>query len=513
MKNLKTTGRWRNFVLAGTAIAALALSACSSGAGSTGSSNGESVLRMAERSDVQSFDPQMAAVAQTFYLDPIFDTLIHAKADNSFEAGLATEWESIDPTTFEFTIRPGVSFSDGVEMNTEAVVANFERGMSMTASPSASFYNNIDVVEAVDESTVRLSLANPTTDMLVQLSGLPGMMMSPESFDADPDILPIGAGGWVHDASTSNSGEMQAYEANPSYWDPESVKVDRVEIRVYEDSSAASNAMFDGQVDVITLQNEADRASFEKTSLQLIERAIPNVYYIQIMDTDGTLLEPMSDERVRRALSLGTDRDAFNQGLQFGNGNPTPSFWLENTPYYDSALEDLAYNPEEARRLLAEAGYPDGFTVKFPTFGTLATAAESVQQMWAEIGVTVQLETVEPGTLAKVMRSGDTAMTVTMMGGLTAEAHYMERHAPGGPYDPLLSDRGEVAELANKALTAETQEGQEDGWRDVYTYLIEQGYLIVVGHQSPTVIVAEHLSGVEVSPSDFLPKPYGISVS
>jgi peptide/nickel transport system substrate-binding protein len=175
---------------------------------------------------------------------------------------------------------------------------------------------------------------------------------------------------------------------------------------------------------------------------------------MQIMDTDGSLLEPLADERVRRALNLAIDREAFDEGLQFGQGDPSSSFWLPGTAYYDESLEELAYDPEQARALLAEAGYEDGFSVTFPSFGAIVPVAESVQQMWAEIGVDVTVELVEPGTLAAVMRNGETVMNPTIARGFTAESHYKERLAPGGPYDPIGTDRGQLAELAEAAYQA-----------------------------------------------------------
>lgn len=501
--------RRRLGIVAAALTAVLTLTACGGG-GSSDEASG--TLTIGAATHVQTFDPQMAAVAQEYYLNPVFDTLVHALPESGYEGGLAEKWQIVDPRTFEFTLRPDVTFSDGTAVDVDAVVANFERGMGMDASPSAAFYANIDSVEAVDDSTVRINLVTPTTDMLSQLSRLPGMMMSPASFDADPDTKPIGAGGWTYDAAASNAGEVEVFQANPKYWDPDRVKVDTVEIRVLEDASAATNAVLDGQVDIIELRSEADRSTLDNGALQLIERPNANVYYIQIMDTDGTLVKPMSDERVRRALNLAIDRESFSKGVQFGNGDPSPSFWLPGTPYYDESLEDLAYDPDAARQLLADAGYADGFTVEFPSFGALTEVAESVQQMWAEIGVKVTIKQVEPGTLADVMRNGKTAMTLTLTRGFTAESQYIERHAPGSPYDPLKTDRGDVADLAKKALNADTEEGQIDGWRDVYTYLIEQGYLMVVAHEIPTVVVAENVKGVQLAPSDNLPKPFDITV-
>lgn len=513
--NRKPGGRRHGVLLTvGTVLLAVLLTACTSAGDDGGGSGGEAAgtLTMGAATNLQTLDPQMSAVAQEYYLNPVFDTLIHALPDGTYEGGLAEKWELVDATTFELTIRPDVTFSDGTPVDTAAVVANFERGMALAASPSAAFYKSIASVEAIDESTVRLNLAEPTTDMLSQLSRLPGMMMSPASFAGDTATTPIGAGGWVYDAAASNTGEVQVYRANPEYWDQDAVGVETVEIRVLEDASAATNAVLDGQVDVIEMRSEADRSTLDNGSLQLIERSNANVFYLQIMDTDGTLLPPMADERVRRALNLAIDREAINKGLQFGQGDPSPSFWLEDTPYYDESLEDFAYDVAEAKELLADAGYEDGFAVTLPAFGAITEVAETVQQMWAEIGVDVTIDQVEPGTLADVMRNGKTAMAVTLARGFTAESQYEERHAPGSPYDPLGTDRGDVAELAEEALTAETEDAQNEGWKEVYTYLIEQGYLMVVAHQIPVVVAAENVSGVELAPSDNLPKPYDITL-
>ncbi|HLV55789.1 MAG TPA: Stk1 family PASTA domain-containing Ser/Thr kinase, partial [Actinotalea caeni] len=143
-------------------------------------------LRIGVATNVQSYDPQMAAVAQEYYLHPVYDTLVHAEPDGSYVPGLAEEWEWVDNTTLVLSIRPGVTFSDGEPVDAAAVAANFERGVATEASPSAGFYANIESVEVVDDLAVQLNLVDPTTSMLDDLSRLPGMMMSPASFEGDP---------------------------------------------------------------------------------------------------------------------------------------------------------------------------------------------------------------------------------------------------------------------------------------------------------------------------------------
>jgi peptide/nickel transport system substrate-binding protein len=468
-------------------------------------------LQVGVSTNVQSYDAQMAAVAQEYYLHPVYDTLVHGEPDGSYAAGLAESWEFPDRTTLTMSIRPDVTFSDGTPVDAAAVAANFERGKTIEASPSAGFYANIESAEVVDARTVQLNLVAPSTSLLDDLSRLPGMMMSPASFEGDPGTAPIGAGGWTLDANASNPGEVQVYQANPDYWDPSRIKVETVEMRVLE-PDAATNALLAGQIHIGELRSEADISTFEGDEFELITRPNANVWYIQIMDTDGSLLEPMGDVRVRQALNLAIDRDAFNEGLQFGEGDASPSFWLPETGYYDESLEEWAYDPARASELLAEAGYADGFSVTFPSFGAIVPVAESVQQMWAEIGVDVTVELVEPGTLAAVMRNGETVMTPTIARGFTAESHYKERLAPGGPYDPIGTDRGDLASLAEAAYQSETQEAQEAAWSDLYAYAIDEGYMMVIGHSFPRVVAADGIEGAVLRPSDNIPQMFDITV-
>lgn len=468
-------------------------------------------LRVGVPTNVQSFDPHLAAVAQEYYLHPLYDTLVRAEADGSYSGGLAESWNFPERTVLVLTIREGVTFSDGTPVDAKAVAANLERGKTVEASPSRAFFANIMSVEMEEPSTVRIKLSRPSTSILSDFSRLPGMMMSPASFEDDPSTRPVGAGGWVLDRDASNAGEVQVFVARADYWDPGRIGVERVEMRLLE-PVAAVNALLGGQVDIIEAPL-ADRDDIEARGYELVVRANTNVNYIQMMDTDGSLIPALGDKRVRTAMNLAIDREAYSTSQQFGRGVPTPSFWLPGTPYYDESLEQYAFDLPRAQSLLAEAGYGDGFAITLHTFGGLTAVAESVQQMWTALGLDVKVELVEPGTLAAVMRNGTTALTPTVARGHTAESHYLERMSPGGPYDPIGTERGRYAELADKAFQSETLEEQNDAWREVYRYAIEQGFLMVISHSVPAVGVAPNIEGVVMLPSDNIPQPYGVRLS
>lgn len=467
-------------------------------------------LRIGVGTDVQTFDPHLAGTAQEYYLNPIFDSLTRRTQDGSIAPGLAADWTIIDGANLDLSIREGVTFSDGTPLDAAAVVANFERGIATEASPNAAWFANLASVTATDDMTVHLELVQPSTSLLEDLSKLPGMMISPASFDGDVGTAPVGAGGWVYDADASRPGVEQVYRARTDYWDQGAVGVETVIIRVL-DGDAQLNGLLAGELDIVEVANQ-NRPTVRDAGLDLVSRSDANVYYIQVTDTDGSLLEPMGDIRVRQALNLALDREGFNLALQNGEGSNTPSFFLEDSAMYDASLEQWAWDPDRAVELLDEAGYGDGFEVTLATIAGLDVIAEAVQQAWTAIGLDVSIDVGEPGTLADTMRSGTVAMTPTVARGFTPESHYRERLAPGSPYDPLGTDRGELADLAEVAYGATTVEAQQDAWREVYKYAIDQGYLMVFAHDIPAVGVGANVEGAVLLAGDNVPRPQGIVV-
>jgi ABC-type dipeptide transport system, periplasmic component len=195
-------------------------------------------LRMAFSTDVQTYDPVMTGVAQTPYLQPVYDTLLIWTSDG-VKPRQAEAVRIIDASTYELDIRAGITFSDGATFDAAAVVASYERAMANEASPQTPFYSNIASITATSDMTVRFELVNPTTVFLEDLTWLPGMVTSPNATDLD--TVPVGAGGWVLDTDSTRAGVQQDFVARTDgYWDPDSVLVERIKMRLLQEEASVN---------------------------------------------------------------------------------------------------------------------------------------------------------------------------------------------------------------------------------------------------------------------------------
>lgn len=468
-------------------------------------------LRMAMTTDVQTYDPIMAGIAQGPYLIPVYDTLLIRSADGGVAPRQAEAFRIISSSSYELDIAPGITFSDGAVLDAAAVVANFERAKAREDSPQAATYSNIAAITAVSDLTVRFDLVEPSTAFLQELTWLPGMMVSPNAFDTDLDAVPVGAGGWVFDAESTRAGVQQDFTARTDdFWDPASVRIERIEIRLLQDE-AATNAILNGEMDLV-FKEDLSVSAYIDAGLTIIDNPEPALRYVQVMDIDGVLLEPIGDLRVRQAMNLALDRDGYNNAIQNGLGNPYPGWFLPNEAWHDPSTEQWAFDLDRAKALLAEAGYPDGFAITLETIPPLAPTAEAIAQMWTALGLEVSVNVGEPGTLAGTMRAGVTALTPTFNAGHPPERFYRQRLAPGNGFDPFLADRGDLADLAAEAFEATTVEEQNAAWARTFAYAVNQGFVMVYGHATNGVVIGPGVSGAEFNASEIMPRPYGMSV-
>ena len=466
-------------------------------------------LRMAFSTDVQTYDPVMTGVAQTPYLQPVYDTLMIWTSDG-VKPRQAEAVRIIDASTYELDIRAGITFSDGATFDAAAVVASYERAIANEASPQTPFYSNIASITATSDMTVRFELVNPTTVFLEDLTWLPGMVTSPNATDLD--TVPVGAGGWVLDTDSTRAGVQQDFVARTDgYWDPDSVLVERIEMRLLQEE-ASVNAMLNGEID---LSGRVDTAvsDYEDAGLTLINSPGPSLCYVQMIDLDGVLLEPLGNVQVRRAMMLALDREGYNQAVLNGLGETNPGWFLPSEPWYDPGPEKYAFDLPKAKQMLADAGYPDGFSILIETIPPLATSAEAVQQMWTALGLDVSLNMGEPGTLGKTLRSGTTELTPTCNIGHPPETFYKQRVGPGNMFDPLEADRGEIADLAEVAMMATSIEGQNAGWAAVFAYAVDNGFIMPLSQRIGGVAHSPAVEGAVISPTNAdYPRPYGIRI-
>lgn len=316
---------------------------------------------------------------------------------------LATSWESVDDLTWHFAIREGVTFHDGSAMTIDDVVYTFERLLDEEkAFRNAPNISTIESVRAVDEATLEVRTSQPDAVLPARMVWAPIVpkahleSVGDEAFGFDP----VGTGPyqfteWVRDDHIS----LDKYEG---YWGDEP-KPDRITFRTLPEGSARLSALQTGEVDLIT-NLPPDLVAVAEADEGVEVEKVPSVRFVFIgISVDNP---PLDDVRVRKALNYAIDREAIIEGVLGGNGRLSGYMIGPAVHGYHESIEDSAYtyDPERARALLAEAGYPDGLDITLNLEGPRgrylgdAEILEAVAGQLAEIGVQTNLGITDWGT-------------------------------------------------------------------------------------------------------------------
>lgn len=469
--------RWKA-TAATFAIAALALTGCAGGgdAGDGGDGSG-GTLTLGAIIEPLTLDPAGSEWGnRSPYYQAMYDTLLLATPEGTIEPWLATAWEyNDDNTVLTLTLRDDVTFSDGTSLTADVVVENLQRFKDGT-SPDASYFALVETFEAVDDSTVAITLREPNPALLNYLTRDAGLIASSEAIAAgDLATNPVGSGPYIYDASTSVPGTSYRYTANPDYWNPDVQHYDSLVINVLSDATAALNAIKAGEANAVKLLTSNDLAEVEAAGWTINANEL-DFAGLLLLDRDGVQAEALKDVRVRQALNYAFDREGLLAAMEDGNGTVTGQVFPESSPAYDPALDDYyGYDPEKARELLAEAGYADGFTLSMPSsafFGS--TLYTLIDQQLADIGVTT--EYTDPGSnfIADLLAPKFPASYMTLEQNPDWQLiQFMV--APEAIFNPFRTESDEL-----NALIEEFQFGdeatQDAAAQEINTYLVENAW-------------------------------------
>lgn len=358
----------------------------------------EATLRVAFHVDLQTgLDPhRQSGSADIAWLGLVYDSLIGLDHEGQPEPGLAESWAFDEAgTALTFTLREGVVFQDGNELDAEAVRVNIERART-DPSPVAASLSAIETIEVVDQRTVRLHLSTPDVSLVFAFAERAGMMVSPAAIES-PDLgtAPVGAGRFR--LVDRRPGDRTTFERWDGYWDPDAVPVQRLEMYAMPDPATRLNALRTGAVDVVTQLDpgqieEATQAGLtvhQGTGLQL-HSIIP----------DRTRSE-FGDPLVRQAMNYAIDREAL-RALDFGHADAATQWYPPGVPGHSEEAEDAyTHDPDRARELLADAGLPDGFEFEAIASESYITYAEAVQAQLAEVGIEMDLRPIPSSQIAQ----------------------------------------------------------------------------------------------------------------
>lgn len=442
-------------------------------------------FRYAENVVVVTMDPHKHTGGGIVYLSPVYETLFQRTPENKIVPFLATDY-NFKGLTVEFTLREDVSFSDGEPLTAEVAAANINRGAQLKIVRSLF---SVQEARATGKYTFEVTLKKPDPSFIESLAGVGGMMVSSRAM-ADPalDRNPVGTGPYVYNAELSREGEKAVYTLNKTYWDPAAQGLEKIEILAIPDDTARLNALATGQIDMAMYLSSPQAKMVENTpGLRLIKKIGGSAYHLVIMDREGTKVPAFADKRVRQAMSYAIDRQAFSDVVQFGLATPAVQPVAKGHWAYNPALAGkFEYNPAKARQLLAEAGYPDGFTFSIPSISVFAARLEALAGFFGDVGITMKIVPVEPGTLARRSRNTEFPATNLVWGQLRDPSFlatwYLNEDASFNPFKVKPGPR--LAELMKQGAATMDIDKRAPVYREMFEIIADEAIVIYITTES-----------------------------
>src|SRR5215216_7743759 len=477
--------------------------------------------------DVDELDPRTTDTQEGYIVaSNVYDCLVlYDLGATTIRPGLAESWEiSDDGLVYTFKLRQGVKFHDGAPFNADAVVTwynSIDEGAPGSQYDAvrmvymADFITDwIDSVEAVDESTVRMTLPTPYSPLLANLAIPIASIISPTAIAAGLDsvsVNPSGTGAfrlarpedWTRDSQL-------VLEANPDYWGG-APKVEQFIIKIVPEGSTRLQQVETGELDIAwALTPEDVERARENPDLVVVEDAGLNTNAVQL----DVMKEPFTSKEVRQALNYAVNKDELSEGLYNGNmvtagGVLPPVDWA-----YNSDLKSYPYDPDQARELLAEAGYDESNPLSFtfmaytiprgynPVGDRLATA---IQEYWSEIGVQSDIQTGEWTQYRADRREGLFACDLYGWQGDNGDpdnflATFFNSANKGGG-NTSFYDNPEVDDLLVQAVQVSDMEERKALYQQAEQIVVDDAPWVFLGYQKHQVVTRANITDFQLQPT------------
>jgi len=387
----------------GAAAAGMGLAACggrgkpaaggtaSSSAGGTPRPGG--VVRIRATSDPFDWDMSYAgkSVPNDYGQSLAYDSLLTFKHGPEVDFGasilqpnLAAKWETPDAITYTFHLRQGVKFANRPPVNGRELTSadikwsyeywsrtgQFKGNGKLPPSQYAGYFEGMTGIQTPDPYTVVVTFAQPFVPFINYAGSYFNPIVPHEIYDADGDLQTqiAGTGPYQLDQASSQKGSKWVWKKNPNYWDSGKPYINEVDWIVLTDQAAANSAFQTKQVDIVGVMND----TMAVVSAEQFMKANPTASYLEYLPVGNSLYlninckkSPMTDARVRQAMSFAMDRDEFVKTLSNGKGGWSLSGAFPDTFTQDEIKQLLKYDPVQAKQLLSAAGYANGLDFEY----------------------------------------------------------------------------------------------------------------------------------------------------
>lgn len=399
-------------------------------------------LRIGLSADVTSLDPHYVNIAPNNNAAwHVFDALVHVDANARLIPGLAVSWRAIDATTWEFKLRKGVKFHDGSDFSAEDVLFSLERPATLAASPGpfTGFVKPITSKKIVDPWTIQLKTAAPYAMLPYDLNSI--FIVSKKAAagatteDFNSGKAAVGTG--PYKLARFARGDRIELARNDAYWGGRS-SWDKVTLRILPADTARIAALLAGDLDAIENIPTADLTRLKANANLRLEQKVSwrtmllhlDQYRDQpphLSDKSGKPLpmNPFKDMRVRLAVSKAINRRAIVERVMEGHAIAAGNLVSPPVFGYVDALKAESYEPDAARKLLADAGYPNGFalTLNAPNnrYVNDEQVAQAVAQMLARVGIQTKVDTMPASVYFAKARAGEFAFALLGWGSFSGD--------------------------------------------------------------------------------------------
>ena len=458
-------------------------------------------LNFALRGNPDTLDPQKTSGTLTFQtLKSVYDTLAEPDPSGKIVPALAERWEvSGDALTWTFYLRKDVVFHNGDKLTAKDVKATFDRIMDKaTASPKAKEFSAIAAIETPDDFTVVLKLKEPASPLLATLASGWGAILPKRLIDSGHDFgaQPVGTGPfelkkWVRDSQI-------ILEKNKNYWMKGHPKLDEVIMNIIPERAVAVQGLISGQIDVAYLIDKDDLPILEASPDVKIEKSMSSLILVMSINCSNPVLQ---DLRVRQAINLAIDKQKV-LNVAYNGGQPIGTFMDYGNAYYKDFTALYPYNPEKARKLLAEAGVGRDtvFELSLPqNYEFHVKAGEMYQDMLSKVGLNVKIKLVDWSTwISDVYRAAKYDLTVIGHTGKLDPDGTLAGYGTKDRYVRWINPR--AAELIDEARKVSGFENRKKLYDEVLKIMAEDVPFMYLGTSYQLTAVRKNVSDFRMTP-------------
>ncbi len=497
------------------ALAAVVLGALS------GAAVAETVVRIGLAEDPDVLDPTLARTyVGRLVFASLCDKLFDIDEKQNIVPQLALGHEtSADGKTVTLKLRPGLKFHDGEALDAEAVKFSLERHLTMPGSFRKAEISSVEKIDAVDPTTVKLSLKNPFAPLIAQLADRAGMIVSPKAAKEAGDkfgLKPVCAGPFKFVERVQQ--DRIVLERFADYWNKDNVFVDRVVFRPISESTVRLANLKSGSLELIERALATDIKDIKSDAKLRLATQIEMGYQgitLNVGNSDNGKNGPFGkDPRVQQALEAAIDRDALNQVVYNGEALPGNQWVSPNNAYYQQKFALPKRDVAKAKQLLKDAGVATPVVVDFlvPNGPDTRQLAEVVQAMAAEAGFDMKIRVTEFATSLNEAEAGRYhAYLLSWSGRVDPDGNVFSFMSCTGPnnYAKYCSPEMDAALAAARIASAPAE--RKAAYETVAQMALAGGGIIYLYHRPVIIAHTVKLSGYKQLP-DGLVRLTGVKV-